>query len=213
MCDSKDVGGFTFNQYFADAMSIRKTIPDNDGVYFITFTCKNWLPLFSACNAYNVVYKWFDYLKADGHYIISYVIMPNHIHAVIAFGNTGKSINSIIGNGKRFMAYRLISILKEQNKTAILKELQSAVTASETKAQKLHSVFEKSFEWKECGSEKFMDQKLAYIHNNPGKAGLVTLAEDYLHSSAKFYLTGKHSEYEVTNFMELNDIDLTNGKR
>ena len=49
------------------------------------------LPLFKASNAYNVVYKWFDHLKEMGHYIIRYVIMPNHTHALIAFSNTGKS--------------------------------------------------------------------------------------------------------------------------
>jgi hypothetical protein len=31
--------------------------------------------------------------------MISYVIMPDHLHAVIAFRNTGKSINTTIGNG------------------------------------------------------------------------------------------------------------------
>ena len=105
-------------------MSIRKTIPENDGVYFITFTCKNWLPLFYKCNAYNVVYAWFDYLKANGHYIISYVIMPNHVHAIIAFSNTGKTINSIVANSKRFMAYELVKILQQQNKIEILEELK-----------------------------------------------------------------------------------------
>ena len=34
--------------------------------------------------------------------------MPNHLHALIAFRNTGQSINTIVGNGKRFMAYEII---------------------------------------------------------------------------------------------------------
>jgi hypothetical protein len=29
--------------------------------------------------------------------------MPDHIHALIAFRNTGQSINTIVGNGKRFI--------------------------------------------------------------------------------------------------------------
>jgi hypothetical protein len=40
-------------------------------------------------------------LEKSGHYIIGYSIMPNHVHAVIAFHNTGKTINSIAGNGKK----------------------------------------------------------------------------------------------------------------
>jgi hypothetical protein len=61
-------------------MPVRKTIPEKDGVYFITFTCARWLPLFELTNSYDVVYKWFDVLKKDGHYIIGYVIMPSHAH-------------------------------------------------------------------------------------------------------------------------------------
>jgi REP element-mobilizing transposase RayT len=85
-------------------MSVRKTIPENEGIYFVTLTCCRWLKLFELTNGYDIVYNWFDHLKSKGHYIIGYVIMPNHLHAVIAFRNTsGKSINRIVGNGKRFM--------------------------------------------------------------------------------------------------------------
>jgi hypothetical protein len=44
--------------------------------------------------------------------------MPNHIHALLAFRNTqGQSINTIIGNGKRFIAYELIAKLMELGTT------------------------------------------------------------------------------------------------
>jgi hypothetical protein len=36
----------------------------------------------------------------------------NHIHTLIGFRNTGKSINTIIGNGKRFMAYDIVKQLE-----------------------------------------------------------------------------------------------------
>jgi len=36
-------------------------------------------------------YKWFDVLVKDGHYLIGYVIMPSHLHAIIAFRNRGKA--------------------------------------------------------------------------------------------------------------------------
>ena len=78
-------------------MSVRREITEYDGVYFITCTNSRWLPLFAIVNGYDVVYKWFNYLKAKGHFIVGYVIMPNHFHALIAFRNTqGKSINTIV---------------------------------------------------------------------------------------------------------------------
>ncbi|MBV2246803.1 MAG: hypothetical protein KUL83_06545, partial [Lentimicrobium sp.] len=36
-------------------------------------------------------------------------------------------------------------------------------------------------------SQKFITQKVNYIHNNPVKNGLVTKPEDYLYSSARNY--------------------------
>ena len=32
---------------------------------------------------------------------------------------------------------------------------------------------------------------------------------DYIHSSARYYITGEHGVYPVLNFLELEDIDLS----
>ena len=151
-----------------------------------------------------------DILKINGHFIIGYVIMPHHVHTVIAFSNTSKSINTIVSNGKRFMAYDLVKRLQQQNQVNILSQLQQQLNDTEKKEGKLHHIFETSFDWKECRTEKFIEQKLNYIHWNPCKGNkLVELPEQYEHSSAKFYITGEQGIYHVTSYMELHDIDLT----
>ena len=198
-------------------MSTKRKIPHNDGLYFITFTCYKWLSLFEITKGYDVVYKWFDHLKGKGHYIVGYVIMPacpvgrpNHIHALIGFSNSKISINTIIGNGKRFMAYEIIKRLTEQNENDLLEELSFGVSKRDEKRGKLHEVFEESFDWKECKSDKFIDQKLDYMHDNPC-TGVWNLAEspiDYQHSSATFYLTGEQGIYTITHCGELKDVDL-----
>ena len=43
-------------------MSVKLKIAEPDGIYFITITCFNWLPLFIA-DSYDALYKWFQYLK------------------------------------------------------------------------------------------------------------------------------------------------------
>jgi putative transposase len=48
-------------------MSVRRAITEKEGIYFITFTCKKWLPLFELTNSYDAVYKWFENLKPKGH--------------------------------------------------------------------------------------------------------------------------------------------------
>ena len=192
-------------------MSVRRAIIEKDGIYFITFTCKNWLPLFELTNSYDVVYKWCDHLKENGHYITGYVILPNHLHVLIGFKALTQSINTIVSNGKRFIAYEIVKRLQEQNNTAILKTLSDGVISSDRRREKLHQVFENSFDAKECRREEFIKQKLSYMHENPCK-GVWNLAgspSEYLHSSALFYQTAKHSIFEVINYKELEDINLT----
>ena len=192
-------------------MPVRKTIPEKDGVYFITFTCVQWLPLFQVSNGYDAVYKLFDVLKKNGHFIIGYTIMTNHVRAVIAFHNSEKTINSIIGNGKRFIAYDIVKRLKNHNQNVLLSQMQSMVNNTQKEDNKLHEVFEPSFDLKECRTSAFIQQKLNYMHWNPCKGDnkLVELPEQYIHSSAKLYITGEQSIYPVTSYMELEDIDLT----
>jgi REP element-mobilizing transposase RayT len=193
-------------------MPVKRKITNPDGVYFITFTSYQWLHLIEITNSYDLIYNWFDHLKSKGHYIAGYVIMPNHVHSLIAFRNTGKSINTIVGNGKRFMAYEIVKRLEARQDMQTIELLQSAVETTDRKRNKKHEVWEDSFDRKECISNEFIEQKLDYMHENPCR-GKWKLAEDpasYPHSSALFYLTGEQGLYEVFNYLALGDIDLTN---
>ena len=192
-------------------MPVKSKIPYTEGIFFITFTCYKWLSLIEITKGYDLVYKWFDILKGQGHYIVGYQIMPNHVHAVIAFRNSGKDINKIIGNGKRFIAYGIVERLEKDNLQELLIRLQSGVKNADRKRGKKHEVWEDSFDWKECFSNKMICQKLDYMHNNSitGKWQLVEDPVDYPHSSAKFYVTGEQGVYPVTHYMELEDVDLT----
>ena len=67
-------------------------------------------------------------------------------------------------------------------------------------------VFEVSSDIKPCYTEKFLLQKLEYIHANPisGKWQLAETAEEYEHSSARFYeLNEEHAKIKVTHHKDL----------
>jgi hypothetical protein len=85
------------------------------------------------------------------------------------------------------------------------------VNEIDRKRNKLHDVFEASFDWKLCTSDRMLLQKLNYIHSNPckGKWRLVDELWEYPHSSALFYMMGVQGVYPVTNYCDLKDIDLT----
>ena len=141
--------------------------------------------------------------------------MPNHVHVLIAFRNTDQSINTIVGNGKRFIAYGIVQRLKQQREEKLIKYLGHVVEAKDRERNKKHEVWEDSFDWKLCRSNEFMIQKLDYMHNNPcsGKWELVQTPENYEHSSAKYYLTGDQGIYEVFSYCKLADVDLTKPKK
>jgi putative transposase len=171
-------------------------------MYFCTFTCYDWLSLFEIINGYDIVYKWFDVLKKDGHQTIAYVIMPNHVHTILYFPETGYNLNKMIRNAKRFMAYEIIDRLEAGGRNDVLDYLTGAVTARERKKRQLHKVFTDSFDAKAIYTEKFFNQKLKYIHLNPvrGKWKLVEDYTSYEHSSASFYETGEVKKYQPFDF-------------
>ena len=130
---------------------------------------------------------------------------------MIGFKNIGTSLNIVVGNGKRFMAYEIIDRLVKSDEKVFLNVLANAVSNSGKKSGKKHLVWEKSFDWKECNSKKFINQKLDYMHSNPcqGKWTLSNSPIEYRHSSAGFYASGNQGVFNVTNYMALKDIDLS----
>jgi REP element-mobilizing transposase RayT len=164
------------------------------------------LPLIHEANAYDAVYNCFDHLKKDGCQICGYVIMPNHLHVLLFHTNADKSLNQLISEGKRFMAYDIVKRLKQLGKYELLKEMQNGVEASEKAKGKKHQVFRLSFDARICIDEKMLIQKLNYIHSNPvkGKWNLASDFVEYQHSSAAFYETGQDPRNIVTHFKEVS---------
>ena len=72
-------------------------------------------------------------------------------------------INTIVGNGKRFIAYELVERLKRAGFHDLLESLSSWVNSTDRSLNKKHEVFEPSFDWKECNDERLVEQKLSYI--------------------------------------------------
>jgi REP element-mobilizing transposase RayT len=187
-------------------MAIKLKHSDNFSTYFITFTCIEWIPLFEITQSYDEVYKWFYVLKKQYNAaVVAYVIMPNHLHAIVHFQKAGFNLNTIIANAKRFMAYQIIDQLEYSNYTKMLDHLQNLVTEREKKKGQLHKVFTDSFDAKAIYSHRFLLQKINYIHNNP-VSGKWMLAKDFIeyeHSSASFYEIQLVRHFQPMHYMDL----------
>lgn len=76
-----------------------------------------------------------------------------------------------------------------------MQQLQTSVRNKDRNRGKKHEVWIKGFDVKKCRTERFILQKLNYIHQNPvsGKWKLCESVQDYLHSSCLFYFNEKAS--------------------
>ncbi len=186
-------------------MAVKKKQTNLDTLYFCTFTCYRWLPLIEITNTYDAVYKWFDVMHQSGNAIAGYVIMPNHIHVLIYLTPQSKTLNLIIGNAKRFLAYEIVRRLETAGRQDILQQLNANVRPEEQQNGKKHNVWESSFDAKECVTEKFIVQKLNYMHNNPlsGKWQLAETPEAYVHSSCYYYATSEQGVYSTKDYRDI----------
>ena len=87
-------------------------------------------------------------------------------------------MSTLVGTGKRFLAYDIVNSLKNQGKESLLQVLQDGVQKKEKLKGKLHQVFRLSFDARQCIDEKMIEQKLDYIHHNPLK-GKWKLVDDF----------------------------------
>ena len=121
---------------------------------------------------------------------MKFIFAPsNHFHCLLFPTHTGTSVNQMIGECKRFMAYDIVKALEKRKCYSLLEVLSKNVPPRERRIGKLHQVFFPSFDSRICYDEKMIEQKLEYIHHNPvkGKWSFVEDFVEYQHSSARFY--------------------------
>jgi REP element-mobilizing transposase RayT len=179
----------------------------NERTWFISFTCFDWIPLFEITNSYYLVYNWLN-LIGDKYQIktLAFVVMPNHLHLMLELPESVTNLNTIVSNGKRFFAYDLIELLRDQKQQEIIDRLSAACTEKEKAKGQKHKAFQPSFDAKPIYTLKFLHQKLDYIHHNPvsGKCNLCNEITDYPNSSAAFYFDGKHHpSMHITHYSDL----------
>ncbi len=169
-----------------------RTLQRTDGaVFFCTFTCWSWLPLIERTKAYDRIYNWMHIATGKGFSILGYVIMPNHVHLLI-HAPEGASINALLANAKRFLAYDMLDRLHASGDQDLLTQLQAGLRPGDAQRGQRHRVFATSSDIRECLDEPMLIQKLEYMHGNPVSDAwnLAENALDYPHSSAAFYAHG-----------------------
>ncbi len=177
------------------ATRVRDFTPER--IYFITYTIYKWIKVFTNEKYFDLVYKWFDYMKEHyGNEINGYVIMPNHVHLLLYISKYSPDVPKLVQNAKRFQTYGIIDYLEEDHRQDLIKIFSEA---AEIEKGAKHKVFKGRFDSKVVVNAGMFEEKLNYIHNNPcsPRWRLVERPEDYIHSSASNYING-NGIYAVT---------------
>jgi REP element-mobilizing transposase RayT len=120
--------------------------------------------------------------------LYAYCIMTSHVHMII--GRLGQgTLEGIIRDIKKYTSVKIIDAVKD-NPQESRKDLLMWLferTGRYNSNNKIYQFWEQHSHPIELNSNVMLEQRLAYIHNNPVEAGIVLSPEDYLYSSAMNY--------------------------
>ena len=164
-------------------------IHDQQGIYYMTFTVVGWIDVFTRPAYRDIVVESLKYCQENkGLHLHAYVIMTNHLHLIVSV-DEGFGVSDFVRDCKKFIARNILNDIENNTQESRrdwmlhqFKYFASRHTRNETYQLWIHDNH-----FVELSSPEFTQQKIAYIHENPVKAGWVYRAEDYVYSSASNY--------------------------
>lgn len=147
---------------------------------FYTATILNGINLLQLEKYKRIIIESLQYLVKEKRVALyAYVLMDNHIHFIwkpmplYSLKHTQLSF-------MKFTAQRIKRELELNDEAALSQFLVNA-------KDRTYQFWKRNPLCVDLLSDKVLEQKLRYIHQNPVKAGICKTAEDYRYSSAKFY--------------------------
>ncbi len=155
--------------------------------YFVTFTVVEWLNVFTKFEYCQILWESLQYCRKEKKMQLhAFVFMSNHIHLVISAKNEKPFLWEIIRDFKKFTAQKIIQKMqKDENRKWILEIMERNGRRNKSNVQ--YQFWIQDDGAIEISSEKFLHQKIDYIHNNPIRAGIVLEAGQYVWSSDRLY--------------------------
>jgi putative transposase len=159
--------------------SRRRIIDDELFAHFVTFSVYRRRRLLDHDHPKRIVLGVLNYvLEKHAARCIGFVIMPDHVHALVWFPKTGQ-LSPFMHEWKRQSSLRIRGWYRK-------KAPNYAADFGEGKR-----FWQAKYYPFEIYSRKKIEEKLTYMHLNPVRAGLVERAIDWPWSSARWYERGQ----------------------
>jgi putative transposase len=163
-----------------------------------TATILNWKHLLKPDKYKFVIISSLQFLVSQNRIILlAFVIMPNHLHLIWRVNN-GHKREAVQRDFLKYTAQQIRFDL-QVNHPQVLEKF--SVDAKDRNFQ----VWERNPLSVDLIGKEMVKQKLQYIHLNPlqEKWNLVQEPEEYVYSSAQFYLTGEDAFGLFTDYREV----------
>ncbi len=160
---------------------------DENKPHFLTFTTIEWIDVFTKPEYFQLLSESLKYCQKElGLLVYGYVFMTNHIHSIIK-AKQGYRLSGIVQSYKSFTTREIKKIIASDSR----KYIKGLINTSFYKKDKNEFQIWQEYNYPEIiTTEKFFQEKLNYIHNNPVKKEYVSNPQDWKYSSAGFYLNG-----------------------
>lgn len=169
-------------------MSTKYKATTTEEAYFITLTTVGWIDVFTRLNQKYVIIDALKHCQQNkGLEIYGYCLMPSHLHLLCKATN-GFVLSDVMRDFKKFTSKKIIQTIQEEPESRrewMISYFQKA--CEHLKREQQFKVWQDGYHAEIVESNWFIKQKVNYIHNNPVKDKIVTLAEDYYFSSARNY--------------------------
>jgi len=163
-------------------------IDNQAGYYFLTLQVIDWIDVFTRRAYCQVVLDSFEYCRKNkGLEIWAYVIMTNHVHVILSAKK--ENLSDVHRDMKRHTAITILKIIdhsSESRRKWMLNQFEFA--AKKHKRNSKYQFWTHENHAVSLESEKFLRQKMAYIHLNPVRAGFVESPEQWMYSSQRNYM-------------------------
>ncbi len=173
-------------------MRSRYKITESEGIYFLTLTIVDWLPVFTVPTTYAIALDALRHCRAEkGLRLYAYVLLENHAHFVAEAPDLTRCMQSY----KRHTARELIKWAAAAKKDWLLH--QFAYCRKTSKHNSRYQVWQEGLHPQLIQGDDMLRQKIVYIHNNPVRRAYVDIAEHWRYSSARTYACGDHGVLEI----------------
>lgn len=173
---------------------------DEHHLYFVTISISGWKPIFNNPEYAQIVLQSLKWLRERKMFrLFAFTLLPDHLHIIIKPLGEFRP-EAII---QRFASYTSHEILKQLRKDGNKQLLEFFRKCAEEKNDRKHQIWQEALA-KNVFSEKFLFEKMEYIHNNAvyKRWMLVENRSDYPYSSACYYDRGEEPIIPVDDVRE-----------